>query len=88
MTPTEFEQMKQRLLDPTETFTADEVNGYVEWVERNALTDSYNQARIADALSKSASTSAAMVASLTTLETLFDNYQPPIINVIGGINNE
>lgn len=84
MTPTEFEQMKQRLTDSSQTFTAAEVNGYVEWIERYALTDSYNQARIADALATSHATAAAMQANMTTLQSLCMAYQPPIIYRVGG----
>lgn len=88
MTPTEVDNIRLRLQDPTETFTADEVNGYVEWVERQALTDSYNQARIADSMTKNTLRNETMIASISALTASVQQYQPPVISVFGGGQSE
>lgn len=85
MTPTEVTAFETRLADDNETFTAQEVRDYVEWHERALSDDAYHQARIANALAISQDTNKQIVASVKTLETLFETYQPPTLIVFGGM---
>lgn len=47
---TKIDELKKRLEDDAETFTAQEVRTLLDWSVAHAATDAYNEARIASSL--------------------------------------
>lgn len=69
---TEIDALRTRLEDPTETFTVAEVTALIEWAERHALTDAYQQARIATIMQESVAIRESTELAMQQLIAMWD----------------
>lgn len=77
-----IDELRERLEDDTETFTAEEARMLIDWAVRDALNDQYNQAVIATQMQKATETATAMQASMAQLMAMYDPNITPTLEVI------
>lgn len=77
-----IDELRERLKDDTETFTAEETRMLIDWAVRDAVNDQYNQAVIATQMQKATETATAMQASMAQLMALYDPNITPTLEVI------
>lgn len=77
-----IDDLRERLADDTETFTAEEARMLVDWAVRDAVKDQYNQAVIATQMQKATETAANMQASMSQLMAMYDPNITPTLEVI------
>lgn len=77
-----IDELRERLEDDTETFTAEETRMLIDWAVRDAVNDQYNQAVIATQMQKATETATAMQASMAQLMALYDPNITPTLEVI------
>lgn len=77
-----IDELRERLEDDTETFTAEETRMLIDWAVRDALNDQYNQAVIATQMQKATETATAMQASMAQLMAMYDPNITPTLEVI------
>lgn len=77
-----IDELRERLKDDTETFTAEETRMLIDWAVRDALNDQYNQAVIATQMQKATETATAMQASMAQLMAMYDPNITPTLEVI------
>lgn len=77
-----IDDLRERLEDDTETFTAKEVRTLIDWEVRKAVNDQYNQSVIATQMQKATETATAMQASMAQLMAMYDPNITPTLEVI------
>lgn len=77
-----IDELRERLKDDTETFTAEETRMLIDWAVRDAVNDQYNQAVIATQMQKATETATAMQASMAQLMAMYDPNITPTLEVI------
>lgn len=77
-----IDELRERLEDDTETFTAEETRMLIDWAVRDAVNDQYNQAVIATQMQKATETATAMQASMAQLMAMYDPNITPTLEVI------
>ena len=77
-----IDDLRERLADDAETFTAQEVRTLIEWEVRKAVNDQYNQSVIATQMQKATETATAMQASMAQLLAMYDPNVTPTLEVI------
>ena len=77
-----IDELRERLEDDTETFTAEETRMLIDWAVREAVNDQYNQAVIATQMQKATETATAMQASMAQLMAMYDPNITPTLEVI------
>lgn len=77
-----IDELRERLDDDTETFTAEETRMLIDWAVRDAVNDQYNQAVIATQMQKATETATAMQASMAQLMAMYDPNITPTLEVI------
>lgn len=77
-----IDDLRERLEDDTETFTAEEARMLIDWAVREAVNDQYNQAVIATQMQKATETATAMQASMAQLLAMYDPNITPTLEVI------
>lgn len=66
---TDIDALNERLQDPQETFTADEVQSLIDWNVRRAMTDQYQQTRIASMLQATQSARDTITNAMLNIES-------------------
>lgn len=77
-----IDDLRERLEDDTETFTAEETRMLIDWAVREAVNDQYNQAVIATQMQKATETATAMQTSMAQLMAMYDPNITPTLEVI------
>lgn len=77
-----IDDLRERLEDDAETFTAEETRMLIDWAVRDAVNDQYNQAVIATQMQKATETATAMQASMAQLMAMYDPNITPTLEVI------
>lgn len=79
----DIDTLNERLKDPNETFTADEVQRLVDWHVKHAMTDQYQKTRVASALQESQAMKDKVAATMDKLLSLWDEtpMQPALVEV-------
>lgn len=77
-----IDDLRERLEDDTETFTAEEVRTLIDWAVRDAVKDQYNQSVIATQMQKATETATTMQASMAQLMAMYDPNITPTLEVI------
>lgn len=72
----------ERLDDPEETFTCEEVHTLIDYYEQRALNDIYNQSRIAENIRASRERSAALEQQKAELLATLSDIKAPTLQVI------
>lgn len=68
----DIDNIRQRLQDPDETFTTEEVNAFVAWEVERATSSSYQLERIAYANAQTDETNARVTQAMQDLLALWD----------------
>lgn len=66
---TDIDALNERMQDPQETFTPDEVQALIDWNVRRATTDQYQQARIASMLQATQSARDTITNAMLNIES-------------------
>lgn len=66
---TDIDALNERLQDPQETFTTDEVQSLIDWNVRRAMTDQYQQTRIASMLQATQSARDTITNAMLNIES-------------------
>lgn len=79
----DIDALNERLKDPNETFTADEAQRLVDWHVKHAMTDQYQQTRVASILQESQDRKDKLAATMDKLLSLWDEtpMQPDLVEV-------
>lgn len=77
-----IDELRERLEDDTETFTAEETRMLIDWAVRDAVNDQYNQAVIATQMQKATEAATAMQDSMAQLMAMYDPNITPTLEVI------
>lgn len=79
----DIDNIRQRLQDPNETFTTEEVTALVTWEVQSATSSSYQLARIAYANAQTDATNAQVQQAMQSLLALWDSSpMQPALEVI------
>lgn len=79
----DIDELNERLKDPNETFTAEEVQRLVDWHVTHAMTDQYQRTRVVSILQESQDRKDKLAATMDKLLSLWDEtpMQPNLVEV-------
>lgn len=69
---TDIDELNERMTDPNETFTPEEVQALIDWNVTRATNDEYQKTRIAAVMQGAAATTEFANESMSRLEALWD----------------
>ena len=69
---TDIDELNERMTDPNETFTPEEVQALIDWNVTRATNDEYQKTRLAAVMQGAAATTEFANASMSRLEALWD----------------
>lgn len=69
---TDIDELNERMKDPNETFTPEEVQSLIDWNVTRATNDEYQKARLAAVMQGAAATTEFANESMSRLEALWD----------------
>lgn len=69
---TDIDALNERMTDPNETFTPEEVQALIDWNVTRATNDEYQKTRLAAVMQGAAATTEFANESMSRLEALWD----------------
>lgn len=69
---TGIDELNERMTDPNETFTPEEVQALIDWNVNRATNDEYQKTRLAAVMQGAAATTEFANESMSRLEALWD----------------
>lgn len=69
---TDIDELNERMTDPNETFTPEEVQALIDWNVTRATNDEYQKTRLAAVMQGAAATTQFANESMSRLEALWD----------------